>query len=685
VFPRTWTLVVVAALALVITASAGPLGWAYSIVYVGALVPGWPIGWALAGRRHPGAWIIGSLLGYGLSAVAICIPMALGRPVWWAFVLSWAVVTSLSFVVARRVASPVIRLPIWRRSATAGLATVLLLASLIVSVPYARIGEHDELGQARYRAYFTADFVWHEALTAEVARGEMPPRNPYRAREKLAYYWTYFLLPAAATSIYPSPGPPAPIEALLKVNGIWTAHLFVSVIFLAAWVLVPRGFVAACATGLTLMATSPEGLYAAVQSWRNTGSLASLKELNIDAITMWWFEGMTIDGLPRSIWYNPQHSMAVSLGLSAMIIASRFRGERSVAVGAITGLCLGLALLMSPFPGGVMAIIVAATFAWRLIVAPQSWRAYTGVAVSAAVPMAAALWWCLASGMVEGAGGALAVGTSARAMTSPGTVLALAIGPVLLFALLGIVAAVRSGALTRLRGSFIGVGVALGLYFLVTLELEPIWIGWRAGQVLLVTAPGLLAWSLLAVRRRAPRWVLGLALTLWAVVGLPTTVIDWYNAQDTSNVEMGAGFRWTVVLTPAELAAFEWIQQRTPPDAVVQAAPGPRGRETWSLIPSFARRRMAQGLPISLLVTDEVQDAAARIDKVFSGPDPEAAWATAREEGVNFLFVGRVEREAFPGAAEKFVARPDLFLPVFSNPDAAIYEVRAVSGPIRRP
>jgi uncharacterized membrane protein len=161
--------------------------------------------------------------------------------------------------------------------------------------------------------------------------------------------------------------------------------------------------------------------------------------------------------------------------------------------------------------------------------------------------------------------------------------------------------------------------------------------------------------------------------------------VDWYNAQDTSNVEMGAGFRWTVIVTPAEQAAFEWVQQRTAPDAVVQAAPGPRGRETWSLIPSFARRRMAQGLPISLLVTDEVKDAAARIDTVFSGSDPDAAWRTARDEGINYLFVGRVEREAFPGSAEKFASRPDLFLPVFSNPDAAIYAVRPASEPVRRP
>jgi hypothetical protein len=283
--------------------------------------------------------------------------------------------------------------------------------------------------------------------------------------------------------------------------------------------------------------------------------------------------------------------------------------------------------------------------------------------------------------MVAGAGGALTIGLSASAMKSPLTVLGLAIGPVLFFALLGLGAALTGGVVTRLRGSVIGLAVALGLYFFVTLELEPIWIGWRAGQVLLVTAPGLLAWSLLAIRRRAPGWALGLAITAWAVIGLPTTAVDWFNAQDTSNVEMGAGFRWTVVLTPAEQAAFEWIQLRTQPGAVVQAASGPRGRETWSLIPSFARRRMAQGLPISLLMTDELEAAAARADTIFSSPDVDGAWGTARKEGIDFLFVGRVERAAFPEVAERFGSRPDLFVPVFSNPDATVYAVR--TSPVR--
>ena len=74
---------------------------------------------------------------------------------------------------------------------------------------------------------------------------------------------------------------------------------------------------------------------------------------------------------------------------------------------------------------------------------------------------------------------------------------------------------------------------------------------------------------------------------------------------------------------------------------------------------------MAEGLPISLLVTDEVRAGAARIDTVFSSADPEAAWRHAREEGIDFLFIGRIEREAFPGTADQVRSPSRPVSPVF--------------------
>ena len=160
------------------------------------------------------------------------------------------------------------------------------------------------------------------------------------------------------------------------------------------------------------------------------------------------------------------------------------------------------------------------------------------------------------------------------------------------------------------------------------------------------------------------------------LIGLPTTVIDYYNAQDTSNVEMAAGFRWTVVLSPGEQEALRWIELNTPSDALVQMSLAPRGRETWSLIPSFARRRMAAGLPISLLRTPDYEDRARRVDAVFACGNPDEASRRARALRIGYLYVGRAEREAFGDALQAFDARPDLFLRAFANDEASVYQVR---------
>ena len=112
-------------------------------------------------------------------------------------------------------------LPPWTPRDSAALAATLLLVPLLMAAPYRNLGRANAEGTKHYRAYFTADFVWHTALTAELGHFQMPPRNPYMARESLHYYWTYFLVPAAVSST----GPPImrDVEATLKVNAIATA------------------------------------------------------------------------------------------------------------------------------------------------------------------------------------------------------------------------------------------------------------------------------------------------------------------------------------------------------------------------------------------------------------------------------------------------------------------------------
>jgi hypothetical protein len=667
---------VVTSVVLMVAASIGrTTAVVYVLAYAAATLPGWHIGFALFGKRHAAGWIAGALLGYGITALALWVPIVAGAPGSLTLVAAWTLVTVGSWTMFRSPRRPAVDLPAWTERDTVGLCAVVLIVPLLVAVPYGRIGESDAQGNRRYRAYFTADFVWHEALTAELARFSAPPKNPYLAGRSLHYYWTYFLLPASVTGAGPRTLHSPPIETYLAANGLCTGILFMAAIYMAAWSALPRAAIAAVASSFVLLASSAEGLYAAIDLLRRGRPLAGLRNLNIDAITSWYFHGLTIDGLPRSMWYNPQHSLACGLGLIALTIAGRspvpMRSIASIGAGA----ALGLALTISPFPGGAMTLIYGVVVLWTsgstLRLLPRA----IAIQLLAVIPVLLALAWCVFNKTFEGAGGAVVLGLSSSARMSPLLVISLALGPVLALVVAGGFAAAAARFPRELRPAVAGVVVSLGLLFFVTLSVEPIWIGWRAGQVLLVTCPGLVAIAIATLARESGPLTTALVVSTTALAGFPTTLIDYYNAQDTSNVEMAAGFRWTVVVSPGELEALRWIELSTPPDALVQMSLSPRGRETWSLVPSFARRRMAAGLPISLLRTPDYEERAAKADAVFAA-GADDAWRLAHTLQIDYIYVGRVEQAAFGSAVPTFNSRPDLFERVFGNAEASVYRVR---------
>jgi uncharacterized membrane protein len=178
-----------------------------------------------------------------------------------------------------------------------------------------------------------------------------------------------------------------------------------------------------------------------------------------------------------------------------------------------------------------------------------------------------------------------------------------------------------------------------------------------------------------------PQWhrraaAAGVAAVL-IVVGLPTTLIDTYNAQDIDNRRMGPGFRWTITLTPAEQEAYQWIRQQTPRDAIVQMDPTAHGRETWSQLPTFAWRRMAAARPISLMNIPDYADRSRKAHRIYADRNPEVASQLARELGIDYIYIGPAEEKGNPAASlAKFAQRPDLYDPVFSNAGTRIYHVR---------
>ena len=661
--------VAVASVAVII---AGPWALAYIPLYVLATVPGWPLGWALFGRSHPVSWIAGALLGYALTCLALWAVLAIGIASALAFAAAWAVMSAATWLIARRPDKALVELPAWSLREARILILLLLIVPAVFLFPYKNLGSFDAEGNRLYRAYFTADFIWHTALTAELAKYQMPPVNPYLGDRTIQYYWTYFLVPAAIAQ--EGPGNLADIESSLKVNALLSGVLFLGAIIAAAWAASFSTAGTAFAIAVAVLAASAEGIYAIWDLLSRGRSLAELTGLNIDAMSSWEFSGLRVDGLVRSMWYNPQHSMSAALGLLAMPVAGL--GGVAAPIGAITlaGLALALSTTFNPFIGGLFSLVYGAAIVADAIAQRRIAALLRHAAAAALAGLAVA--WCVANDMVEGASGVVLYGLGGYARNAPIATLMLSLGPLILPAALGMWPPWRIPR--RAWPALAGTALGLAVFYLVRLSVEGSYIGFRAGQLLQLAMPGLAAigFGRLWAGSRATRAAAVALCALLVAVGLPTTLIDSYNAQDVTNRRMGPGFHWTIALTPDEQEAHAWIRRETPRDAIVQMDPIAHGRETWSQLPTFAWRRMAAARPISLMNIPVYAERSRRAHRIYADRNPAAAAKLAAELGIDYIFIGPAERKGNPAASlEKFDKRPDLFRPVFANAGTRIYAV----------
>jgi hypothetical protein len=664
-----WIVLVAAAVWIV---GHGPGALLFLLVYGGLILPGLPLGLALFGTRHPAGWLAGTILGYPLAILAIWTAAIAGHPGHrgiTAVTLLFGIVTA-TWAARRRVAAIV--LPQWTPAATAGLAAVATLTLALAVPPLANVGAVDRDGNRRYRAYFTADFVWHTALTAELTRFTLPPANPYLAPEPIHYYWGYFMVPAAIARN--GPAPLNDVERCLRLNALVTGLLLMSSVFVAALAAVRHAFAAAAGSSLALMAASLEGLYEICQLWRLNRPFRLLRDVNVDALTAWDFHGHRIDGLPRCLWYVPQHSMAYALGLIALTTAGVAGADAPLAAVLVAGIALGGATLLNPFVGGIFAVVWGLSVAVDVIRRHRRHLSRLAVQAVAAVPVALAIVWSVANGMVEGAGGALQFGRRDASLHAPFVTLMLSFGPLLIAAAAGLVAGVRRRLWTLVPAIVLSI-VAFFLMYEVRLNVDHEWVPFRAGQMLIAAFAVLAAALFAAPRTRLARREIAVLGMILMLAGAPTAVIDAFNARDVGNVHPGPGFHWTLVLSPDQQAAFAWIREHTPRSAIVQMEPVVRQRDSWSLIPTFAQRDMAAGLPISLLKVPEYEARSAIVKNIYAGADPVAAAHLANSMHISFLYVDVTDRRAYPHVA-KFDVSPQFFQPVFRRGDVGVYRVR---------
>ncbi len=653
----------------------GVESWLVAAVALWMALPGVLLaGYSLGGSAA--AWwsarFIGPALGFGFSVFGLLLVWAAGLQSGLALLLAPLFTWALA-LVARRLGGVALRLPALDRRDVVAVSAALLVVPIVTIVPYARVAESTPEGEA-YRAYFTADFIWGMSVTAELAKGDVPPANPFLSTQPMRYYWMSHLLSGA---IYRTiRGRHVSAEQVVLIDGLAFGLAFIAFFY---WLVRSAGAepaFAALAIGVGFLANSYEGLDRLWVLRRSDGVLDVLRSINIDAVTRWFYQGMPVDGLQRLLLYQPHHLTGYVLALSALWLVGLAERVAEVSVALWAGILLGLAFLFSSFTAIIVGGAVGVLYAVRLV-QQRALGSIVHCAILGAAPVAVGIGISAALGYTDpGEGFLLQFGLNPVAFRRWPYMFLLSFGP-LLFA--GVAGLLRWRWLLG-PGAAAGTLVVTAVVFYFTADVPDmagVWVGWRSGHLLLIAFGVIGAAALTAAwQRRRYHVPLVLAMVLTIVPAVPTVAIDVHNAQDIANRTAGPTFPWTLIITPPEREALQWLRRATPPDALVQVEPFVRDAGTWAYVPAFAERRMFAGMPIAMIPLAPYRTASETVRSgIFRAVSAADAYTVARHLGIDYLLIGDIERQHYGPAIALMAERPDLFLRVFENAAVTIYAV----------
>ncbi|HXH05039.1 MAG TPA: hypothetical protein VNI83_00455 [Vicinamibacterales bacterium] len=617
-------------------------------------------------------WLVGPIWGYLLSCLALLL-------LWWAGLrrplavaiapaLAWAAVALLG---PRR---PFLEGPSLTRRDLVAALLVLCLVPAMVGRPFSQVGRAVPDGVA-YRAYFTADFIWARTVVVELAKGDQPPHNMFLRGDALNYYWLPHLLSAAE---YRAGLRALTADRVLLVNGLGLGVMFVAFLYGFLRHFTRSAAAAAIAGAFALAFVSVEAVWFLLREWRAGRPLGGILAMNVDGITRWVLGTVLVDGLQRLLMYQPtHHAVTYAAGLSALLAAMTADRPGRPAAAWLAGMLLGGGLLFSSFSAAMIGLAVALYYLGRLAAAGEIAR-IPATTLRGALPVAAAVGTAVALRYVDPRGGLVDIGLNRLAVRNASLAVPLSFGLLLPTGIAGIVIGlfIRTRAAAAL--AVLGAVCSFSYFFVNVLDHQDVYVAWRAGHILIIVLAAGLAifWEWAWPAGRVARAALVTAAALGALLAAPTTALDLYTAQDIGNRAYGPGFRWTVILHRGELEGLAWLREHTAPDAIVQVEPFVRGRDTWSYVTAFAERRMAAGLPISMVPLAKYERASERIRAIYRAADAAEAYDRAARERIDYLVVGAPERQAYPQLEPALDRRPDLFVPVFRNGEMTIYRLR---------
>ena len=612
---------------------------------------------------------LGPFVGQALGGLALTLLWISGGQGVWVLLVAPLLVAMLAIPASRLAGRWT--LPAVDVDDALALTVLLLIVPIVTGFPFAHLGEITANGQD-YRMYFTSDYAWRRAVVTELAKGDILPVNPYFAGDPLHYYWMPHVFSAAQ---YRFAAAWATLDELLTIQSIWVDAMFVAFLYGMTRAFRVRPWAAAAGVTFAVFASSFEGLYAWWDFARNGAPLAAVKALNIDAISRWYFQGIPIDGLQRVLFYQPHHAVGYVIGLiGLMAIALRTRAQDAAAF-AVAGVCLGLSVAISSF-AGLMVTAGAALYEAVSLARAFSVKRAVVHALAAGIPLGLAVGLVFALRYVDNTGSVVEIAINRLALHNFWWVTFLSFGPVLIVGAAAIAANWRQSHNLGIFGA-LAAGSIFFYFFVNVRDHQDVYVGWRVGHFLFMSAAVLIGAFIddLEHLTFGARRIAAIGIVVMFLAGVPTAAIDIYNTQDTTNHGAMPAGHATLRLHPDDLQIFDWIRRNTDPKAVFQVDPVARDPEHWAYLPAFGERRMAAGLPISMIPLAKYQRASADIRLLYDEP-PLLAYERAVRAKVNYIIVGPQERDAHPGVEDRFNSIPNLLPLAFKNGTISIYEVR---------
>ena len=241
-----------------------------------------------------------------------------------------------------------------------------------------------------------------------------------------------------------------------------------------------------------------------------------------------------------------------------------------------------------------------------------------------------------------------------------------------------------------------GLGVAFGAVYTVLVATEPWDVlyarWWTATLGILIAGASVVGYAVAAAVRDAPRPVIWrrlgwLALTtviLAAALVYPVTV-TFERTAGLRNAQSLNGLVHVQRDDPAEYEAIQWLNRNVDGTPVILEGVG----EDFS---GFARISSRTGLPTIIgWVSHEIQwrgrpdggggstsdtpftDRPDEVEEIYTTSDVEAARSLMRKYEVEYVYVGRLEREEY--GEEGLAKFREFMVPVFDNGDVTIYRM----------